>query len=400
LYTRDKMASTPEEAVRIAVMAGLDMSMVPFGFSFHDHCVNLSNKDANFLNRVNDAVSRILSVKNQIGLFDNLGKDSYPDPKLLKNVGTNYSWSFNLDAARECIILAKNQDILPLAKSGIKILITGTSGNSLRVLNGGWSYSWQGNREDLFKLFAQKSLTLLQAIQKKAISNVINYVEGANFTNVIDINDVLEQANQSDVIILCIGEDTYAEVLGNIDNLYLDRAQQQLADAVLSLGKDIIVVYLGGRPRIITSIVENENVKGVLLSLLPGNRGAEAIVDIIFGDYNPNARLPITWPRNANGQTPYDLRPLEMYAPNKYEYLYPFGFGLSYTKFNYSNLILSSTTVDYVSGVDVSVRVKNVGSCSGKEIVILYLEDVVASISRPIKQVFIVVLSIKMKYSF
>jgi len=297
------MASSPEEAVRIAVMAGLDMSMVPYGYSFHDLCVNLTNKDTDFLNRVNDAVSRILSVKNKIGLFDNSGKDSYPDPKLISNIGTNDSWTFSLEAARECVILVKNEGkILPMAKTGRRILITGTTGNNLRVLNGGWSYSWQGRREDLFRLFANKSLTIFEAVQKTA--NIVNYVEGANFDNVINIDEVLVQANQSDVIILCIGEDTYTEVYGNIDNLNIDSAQQQLADAVLSTGKDVIVVYLGGRPRIITNIVENANVKGVLLSFLPGNRGAEAITDIIFGDYNPNARLPFTYPRNANGQTP------------------------------------------------------------------------------------------------
>lgn len=381
LFARDKIASSPEEAVRIAIMSGIDMSMVPFGFSFFHHCVNLAKKDAKFLYRVNDAVKRILEVKEKIGLFDQNGNASLPVKDDLKNINKLKSYKFNLEAAREAIILAKNENnFLPISKDK-KILVVGTSGNKLRVLNGGWSYKWQGDNEDYFKRFAKASLTIFEAIKQKIIGEEPVYVEGANFTHVINLDLAVEEAKRAEVILLCIGEESYAESGGNIDNLFLDEPQQKLANTLLELNKEIVLVYLGGRPRIITNIVENENVNSVLIIFLPGNRGAEAVADILFGDYNPNARLPITYPRNPNGQTPYDVRPLE-----KYEYLFPFGHGLSYTKFEYSDLKLSDKIVDYQKGVKVTVRVKNVGNRKGKETVILYLNDAVASVSRPTKQ--------------
>lgn len=368
-------------------MNGLDMSMVPFGYSFHDHCVSLSNKDSVFLARVNDAVKRILTVKQQVGLFDN-DRSSYPVKDDLNNIGKPDTTQFNLDAARESIVLVKNdKNYLPAVKNR-KILVAGTTGNSLRLLNGGWSYKWQGDREDYFTSFAKGSKTIYQAVKDKVSgSGTVLFSEGANFTNVINITDTVAQANTADIILLCIGERTYTEILGNIDNLYIDDAQQQLADALTAINKPVIVVYVGGRPRIITKIVENPNVKAVLVSFLPGNRGSEAIADILFGDYSPDGRLPITYPRNSHGQTPYDLRPLEIFAPNQYEYLYPFGHGLSYTTFSYSNLSLNTKNVNYKDGVQVSIKVKNTGTRSAKETVILYLQDSIACISRPIKQV-------------
>ena len=398
LYTRDRMAATPEEAVKIAVMAGLDMSMVPFGYSFHDHCVSLAKKDNAFLERVNDAVKRILVVKNKIGLFDTNG--SMPLASDLDNIATDNSKDFNLQAARESLVLTKNnENVLPMNKNK-KILVTGTTAGNLRVLNGGWSYKWQGDNEDYFKKYAKGSLTIFDALKQKLNGGSAVYVEGANFTDTVSINDAVAQAANVDVIVLCIGEGTYTEVFGNIDNLFLDKAQQELADAMIKTGKDIVVVYLGGRPRIITNIVESANVKGVLISFLPGNRGAEAIADVLFGDYNPDGRLPITYPRNPNGQTPYDIRPLELFYPNKYEYLYPFGHGLSYTTFEYSNLSLNTQNVDYKNGVSVTLKVKNTGARDGKETVILYLIDEIASISRPIRQVELIVTFLKTKFKY
>jgi len=307
----------------------------------------------------------------------------------LNNINTQASKDFNLEAARETVILAKNEEnILPLPKNK-RILIAGTSGNKLRVLNGGWSYKWQGDREDYFKEFAKESLTVREAIEQKVITSggSVSYIEGANFTHAIGIDNAVDQANNADVIVLCLGEDTYTEWLGNIDNMYLDAPQQQLADALIKTNKEIVLVYLGGRPRIITSIAKSPNVKGILLSFLPGNRGSEALADILFGDYNPDAKLPFTYPENVNGQTPYDLRPLELFYPNKYFYLYPFGHGLSYTNFTYTDLKVNKPTVNYNESVQVSVTVKNTGTLPGKETVILYLSDQIASISRPIRQV-------------
>jgi len=268
LYTRDKIAETPEDAVRIAVMAGVDMSMVPFDFSFQEHCVNLTQKDDLFSKRVDDAVNRILQVKERLGLFDN----PYPSQDELRKIGTNESEEINLESARESIILAKNEKkILPLnltmlKENKFKILVTGPTGNILRSLNGGWSYTWQGSNEEAFHLFGRKKYTVFEAI-KKHYSNV-EFSEGTNFDRLTDFETTLYLARKADYIILCIGEETYAESMGNINSLYLSDSQIKLANALLDLKKPTIVVYLGGRPRIISDIVNRSN--AVVVGFLPG----------------------------------------------------------------------------------------------------------------------------------
>ena len=198
------------------------------------------------------------------------------------------------------------------------------------------------------------------------------------------MNETIEAAKAVDVIVLAIGEDCYCEVPGNIENLMISDTQQLLADELFKLNKKVIVVYLGGRPRIITNIASQAD--AVILGFLPGNRGAEAIADIMFGQYNPNARLPITYPRAPNGFVTYDRRAIEDFEFNHYDNLYPFGHGLSYTSFEYSDLELSPVQqVDNLT-LMVSVKVRNSGSMEGKETVLLYMNDEVASISRPVQQ--------------
>lgn len=290
------MAATPEEAVKISVMAGVDMSMVPYNYSFLDHCVNLYNKDKLFEARVNDAVLRILRVKKQIGLFPH-SENIYPNPADIQNIGTVEADNIALDAARESIILAKNDAILPLNKN-TNILVVGPSANLLKVLNGGWSYVWQGNVESYFQTFSgRKYNTIYEAIKLLSTGNVV-LRQGSNFTAIKeDINDAIISAQSADVILLCIGEDTYTETPGNIDNLMLSDPQMQLATRLLDSGKPVVVVFIGGRPRTITSIVKRA--RAVLFGFLPGNRGGNAIADIIFGDYNPNGKLPITYPKGS-----------------------------------------------------------------------------------------------------
>jgi beta-glucosidase len=279
LHTRDKIADTPEEAVRIAVMAGIDMSMVPYDYSFTEHCLSLSAKYPNFTARVNDATMRILKVKEKLGIFDN----PYPNRADLNKIGTQESHDFNLQAARESIVLAKNENNLLPLQDNQKVLVTGASGNSLRVLHGGWSYSWPGNNETTFQAFGRKKYTIYESV--RAYSNDAKYVEGANFTHVINIEEAVREAQTVDVIILCIGEDTYIETGGNIGSLILPKSQLALADAILGLNKPTVIVYLGGRPRIMTNVAEKAN--AVLVGFLPGSRGGEAIADILFGRYKP-----------------------------------------------------------------------------------------------------------------
>ena len=395
LYVRDKVVESAEDAVKLAVMSGIDMSMVPYDFSFTDYCVKISQRDGPFLDRVNDAVLRILKVKEKLGLWSNASL--YPVESEAKKVGNDEFHRINLETAHESIILAKNDaNLLPLKKSDSKkILVTGPTGNLLKVLNGGWTYTWQGDDEANYQNFGRLKFTIFGAIQKALAgqSSTVIYSEGVNFENKTNFEETIEAAQVSDLIILTIGEDTYTESPGNINNLFLHAVQNELANALFALNKSVILVYLGGRPRIITEMAQKAN--AVLFGFLPGNRGGEAIADIIFGDYNPDGKLPITYPLSPNGFVTYDRKPLEDYETSdplalsrgEYENLYPFGHGLSYSKFIYSSLTLSSTQVELPNGVTVSLEVTNYGPWDGKETVILYLNDEFGSVSRPVREV-------------
>jgi len=375
LYTRDKMAASEKEAVKIAVMAGIDMSMVPFDFSFYDLLIELVNAGEVPLSRIDEAVSRILTVKYQAGLFE---------PKPLLDIAGNFATAeaiaTNRQAARESIVLAKNDhNILPLKKAA-NILVAGPTANLLSVMNGGWTITWQGAAEHLYP---QEKLTVLKAIQNKATGKV-TYLGGESFDAKIDHQKLVEEAKNHDVILLSLGEHTYTETPGNIESLNLEQSQIELAQAALATRKPVILLTLGGRPRIITQIAEQAS--GVILGFLPGMEGGEAIADILFGDYNPDGKLPISYPRNTNGYTSYDFKPIESFEGNTYNPLYPFGHGLSYTTFETSGLKLDKDKIKFGENITVSVNVKNTGTLTGKEAVLVYINDVAASVTRPNKQ--------------
>lgn len=377
LHTRDRVAATPKEAVKIAVMAGVDMSMVPYDFSFYNYLVELVKEGSVPMKRIDEAVSRILAVKMQLGLF----KDPYPDNSLRSKFACDDFTQTNLEAARESIVLTKNVDnVLPLSKN-TKVLVTGPTANSLSVLNGGWTITWQGNEESLYP---QEKNTILEAIQNKIGKNSVYYVEGCGFDKESNSGDAVTQAKNSDAVILCLGEPTYCETPGNIFDLTLNKAQLDFAQKIIETGKPVILVMVGGRPRLITSI--EQKVNGVLLAFLPGMEGGNAVADILFGDVNPSGKLPITYPKYPSGNTTYDHKPVENFDGTKYNPLYPFGYGLSYTNFAYTNLKLSSKYFSRADGLTVSVDIKNTGSIAGKEAVLLYLTDLYGSVSRPNKQ--------------
>ncbi len=375
LYTRDKMAASEKEAVKIAVMAGIDMRMVPFDFSFYELLIELVNAGEVPLSRIDEAVSRILTVKYQAGLFE---------PKPLLDIAGNFATAeaiaTNRQAARESIVLAKNDhNILPLKKAA-NILVAGPTANLLSVMNGGWTITWQGAAEHLYP---QEKLTVLKAIQNKATGKV-TYLGGESFDAKIDHQKLVEEAKNHDVILLSLGEHTYTETPGNIESLNLEQSQIELAQAALATRKPVILLTLGGRPRIITQIAEQAS--GVILGFLPGMEGGEAIADILFGDYNPDGKLPISYPRNTNGYTSYDFKPIESFEGNTYNPLYPFGHGLSYTTFETSGLKLDKDKIKLGENITVSVNVKNTGTLTGKEAVLVYINDVAASVTRPNKQ--------------
>lgn len=377
LHTRDRVASSPKEAVRMAVMAGVDMSMVPNDFSFYELLLDLVKEGQVPMKRIDEAVSRILRVKFQLGLFEN----PFPEKELITNIGTEQHTIANLKASQESIILAKNDDdLLPLKKDKT-VFVTGPAANMLSPLNGGWTITWQGNEESLYP--AEKK-TILEAIKSKVGESNVKYMEGCSFDADINSNDAYMEAVNSEVIILCLGEPAYCETPGNIYDLTLPKAQIDYAKKLLNTGKPVILVMVEGRPRVITEIANEVN--SILIAFLPGMEGGNAIADVIYGDVNPSGKLPITYPKSPNGITLYDYKPLEYFDGNKYDPLFPFGYGLSYTKFRYDNLKLSSDKIKINDKLVVSVDVENVGNLKGKEVVQLYLTDLYGSVSRPNKQ--------------
>ncbi|MEC4748489.1 glycoside hydrolase family 3 N-terminal domain-containing protein [Methylomicrobium sp. Wu6] len=376
LYTRDKLAASEKEAVKIAVMAGVDMSMVPFDFSFYDILVELVKSGEVPIARIDEAVGRILTVKYQAGLFAPSNTPIAEEG----NFATPEATAANRQAAHEAIILAKNGGhLLPLKKDA-KILVTGPTANLLSVMNGGWTITWQGDAE---QLYPKDKLTVVGALQKQSTGKV-TYVGGKRFDDPIDIAKVIEEAKHHDVILLCLGEPPYTETVGNIPTLDLAPEQLALADAVLATGKPVILLTFGGRPRIITPIAEKA--AAVLLGFLPGMEGGLAVADILYGDYNPDAKIPITYPRATNDIMMYDYKPIESYELNTYNPLYPFGHGLSYTTFETGNLRVDKTSIGLHENISVGVDVKNTGKLAGKETVLVYLNDAAASVTRPNKQ--------------
>lgn len=377
LHTRDRIAATPKEAVKIAVMAGVDMSMVPTDFSFYNLLLELVKDGEVPMWRIDEAVSRILAVKMQTGIFEN----PYPNKELVKQFANNDFTNSNLQTAQESIILTKNENnILPLSKDK-KVLVTGPTANMLSVLNGGWTITWQGNEESLYP---QEKNTVLESIQNKIGSDKVKYLEGTSFDKDINTTQTVNEANNSDAVIICLGEPAYCESPGNIYDLKLNEVQLNLVTEISKTGKPIILIMLQGRPRVITEIVDKTS--AVVLGFLPGMEGGNAIADVLFGDANPSGKLPITYPKNVNGFTTYDHKPLENFDGNRFDPLWTFGYGLSYTSFDYSNLRLNSNEITVNDVLEVSIDVKNKGKLSGKEVVQLFLSDLYGSVSRPNKQ--------------
>jgi beta-glucosidase len=381
LVSEWRIAADEKEATRLSVMAGVDMSMVPSDYSFSDLLVQLVKENKVPMSRIDEAVSRILLVKYQTGLFDK----PMPDPSLKANFATAESRAVALEAARESMTLLKNENsILPLSKDR-KVLVTGPTADSLISLNNGWTYVWQGNNA---ALYPKDRATVLQAIRAKA-GDKVTYVPGVTFDKEIDINAAVQAAEAADVAVICIGESSYTETPGNITDLTLTEPQLKLAERITATGKPVVLVLVEGRPRVINRIVAGA--KAILLAYNPSNEGGTAIADVLYGDYNPNGRLPFSYPRTPNGLITYDHKLFETentsYGNTAFSPQFEFGSGLSYTTFGYSNLQVSPANTSTTGTVKVDVTVTNQGQRAGKETVILYVRDVVASLSPPGKRV-------------
>ncbi len=377
LFSRDRVAASRKEAVKMAVMAGVDMSMVPYDFSFYEDLLALVQEGEVPVSRIDQAVRRILRVKFRLNLFEH----PYPNRNLRREVGSGEHAAVSLQAAREALTLLKNEkDFLPLSKDQT-VLVTGPTANLRSALNGGWTYTWQGNEESLYPP-SQK--TILEAIQAKLGRDRVKHVPGSDFDNPIDIPAAVEAARKVDVAIVCLGEPAYCETPGNIHDLTLPQAQLDLVKAIQETGTPVVLVLVEGRPRIITPVVEKS--RAILMAYLPGPRGGQAIAEALFGDINPSGKLPFTYPRYPNDLVCYDYKPIQADDPNKVAYLYPFGHGLSYTRFEYHALTVEPAAIFPEEPVQVSVTVENTGARAGKAVVELYVSDLYRTVSPPVKQ--------------
>jgi len=372
------VAANEKEATRIAVLAGIDMSMVPSDYSFSNLLLELAQEGKVPASRIDEAVRRILTVKYQLGLFDDPLRGI--DSKTV--IGSPESRHASLEAARESITLLKNENhTLPLAKTA-RVLVTGPDADSLIPLNNGWSYTWQGNRESAYP---KDHATILKAIQEKIGAANVTYVPGTTYNKEVDIAKAADAAAKADAVVLCLGEWAYAETPGNIPDLTLPDAQLNLVLRVLETKKPVILLLTEGRPRIISRIADAAN--AIVMAYNPGNEGGQAIADILFGDVNPSGKLPITYPRSPNRLFTYDHKAFEgedggAMPPPQFE----FGSGLSYTSFSYSDLRVSPATASGSGTVHVEVTVKNGGGRAGKEVVQLYLNERFASVTPPLKR--------------
>ena len=387
LYTRDKIVGSKKEAIKVAINAGIDMSMVPYEWSF---CIYLKEFP---MSRIDDAVRRVLRMKYRLGLFDTPAYRHQDFPLF----GGEEHATAALRAAEESVVLLKNTEgILPLV-SGKKILLTGPNVNSMRTLNGGWSYTWQGDRADEC---ATDYNTILESFTNKFGTSNIIYEPGVTYKkggawweeNIPEIDKAVAAAANADYIVACIGENSYCETPGNLSNLFLSKNQLDLVKALATTGKPIILVLNEGRPRIINEI--EPLAKAVINAMLPGNYGGDALANLVAGDANFSGKMPYTYPKEINSLFTYDYKPCEDLEKMQGAYDYDavmsvqwaFGYGLSYTTYAYSNLKVDKSNFTADDILTFTVDVKNTGNRIGKESVLLFSSDLIASLTPDVRR--------------
>ena len=393
LYTRERVASSKKEAVKLAINAGIDMAMVPYECQFAIDLKELVEEGEVSMERIDDAARRVLRLKYRLGLFDQPDTmlEDYPE------FGGEAHAKLAYEAALESEVLLKNNGILPLQKN-VRILVTGPNANSIRTLNGGWSYTWQGEGASIPQ-FTEKYNTIYEALDAK-FENV-TYVPGVEydlmsgnwkFDEATSIKEAVAAARKSDVIVACIGENTYCETPGNDEDLDLSDNQIQLVKALAATGRPIVLILNEGRPRIIREI--EPLATAIVDILLPGNYGADALATLLAGEANFSAKLPFTYPKYTNKFAVYDYKPAENQGTMEGVYNYnavmdvqwPFGHGLSYTKFAYSNMTVSHKGFKADDVLKVTVDVTNTGNVAGKESVLLFSSDIYASSTPDVRR--------------
>lgn len=386
LYTREMVAKDKKDALRIAINAGIDMIMEPYSCDACGYLVELVKEGKIPMSRIDDACRRVLRMKYRLDLFKNPTQKLKNYPKF----GGEEFAKLALEGATESMVLLKNEgNILPL-QHGKKILLTGPNANQMRCLNGGWSYTWQGHRADEF---AGKYNTIYEAFcneygkENVILNQGVTYNEKGKYweENEPQIQGAVAAAKDADVIVACIGENSYTETPGNLTDLWLSENQRNLVKALAQTGKPVILVLNEGRPRLIADI--EPLAQGIIDILIPGNMGGDALANLVSGKSNFSGKMPYTYPKEINSLANYDFKKSEEVGTMEGAYDYNakitqqwgFGYGLSYTSYKYSNLKVSQSDFRHGDIIKVSVDVKNTGKVAGKESVLLFSSDLIAS---------------------
>lgn len=386
LYTREMVAKDKKDALRIAINAGIDMIMEPYSCDACGYLVELVKEGKIPMSRIDDACRRVLRMKYRLDLFKNPTQKLKNYPKF----GGEEFAKLALEGATESMVLLKNEgNILPL-QHGKKILLTGPNANQMRCLDGGWSYTWQGHRADEF---AGKYNTIYEAFcneygkENVILNQGVTYNEKGKYweENEPQIQGAVAAAKDADVIVACIGENSYTETPGNLTDLWLSENQRNLVKALAQTGKPVILVLNEGRPRLIADI--EPLAQGIINILIPGNMGGDALANLVSGKSNFNGKMPYTYPKEINSLANYDFKKSEEVGTMEGAYDYNakitqqwgFGYGLSYTTYKYSNLKVSQSDFRHGDIIKVSVDVKNTGKVAGKESVLLFSSDLIAS---------------------
>lgn len=386
LYTREMVAKDKKDALRIAINAGIDMIMEPYSCDACGYLIELVKEGKIPMSRIDDACRRVLRMKYRLDLFKNPTQKLKNYPKF----GGEEFAKLSLEGATESMVLLKNDgNILPL-QHGKKILLTGPNANQMRCLDGGWSYTWQGHRTDEF---AGKYNTIYEAFcneygkENVILNQGVTYNETGKYweENEPQIQGAVDAAKNADVIVACIGENSYTETPGNLTDLWLSENQRNLVKELAKTGKPVILVLNEGRPRLIADI--EPLAQGIIDILIPGNMGGDALVSLVSGKSNFSGKMPYTYPKEINSLANYDFKKSEEVGTMEGAYDYNakitqqwgFGHGLSYTSYQYSNLKVSKSDFRHGDIIKVSVDVKNTGKVAGKESVLLFSSDLVAS---------------------
>ncbi len=386
LYTREMVAKDKKDALRIAINAGIDMIMEPYSCDACGYLVELVKEGKIPMSRIDDACRRVLRMKYRLDLFKNPTQKLKNYPKF----GGEEFAKLALEGATESMVLLKNEgNILPL-QHGKKILLTGPNANQMRCLDGGWSYTWQGHRADEF---AGKYNTIYEAFcneygkENVILNQGVTYNEKGKYweENEPQIQGAVDAAKDADIIVACIGENSYTETPGNLTDLWLSENQRNLVKALAQTGKPVILVLNEGRPRLIADI--EPLAQGIIDILIPGNMGGDALANLVSGKSNFSGKMPYTYPKEINSLANYDFKKSEEVGTMEGAYDYNakitqqwgFGYGLSYTSYKYSNLKVSQSDFRHGDIIKVSVDVKNTGKVAGKESVLLFSSDLIAS---------------------